>query len=73
MKTSQSLQDTGDVGAVALDNETRQLIECFLGEFAGLAHLRSESEALFTMKRVVGDILTTHMCAYNGRCRDCDK
>ena len=60
-------------GAGALDNETVQLIECFLGEYAGLAHLQSDSEALSTMKRVVAEILTTHACAYNGRCRDCDK
>ncbi|XP_056266815.1 induced myeloid leukemia cell differentiation protein Mcl-1 homolog [Pseudoliparis swirei] len=52
--------------AGALDRETRQLVECFLEEFVGLAHLRSESEALSTMKRVVGDILTTHTCAYEG-------
>jgi len=58
--------------AGALDRETRQLVECFLEEFVGLAHLRSESEALSTMKRVVGDILTTHTCAYEGRCMTFD-
>lgn len=43
-------------GDEALDNETRQPVERFLGEFTGLVKtLRSESKALLTMKRVVGD------------------
>uniref|UniRef100_A0A671X3I9 Bcl-2 Bcl-2 homology region 1-3 domain-containing protein n=1 Tax=Sparus aurata TaxID=8175 RepID=A0A671X3I9_SPAAU len=51
----------------ALDTVTRQLMKSFLGEFTGLLKpTPHRSKALWTMKRVVDDILKTHKCEYNG-------
>uniref|UniRef100_A0A671U992 Bcl-2 Bcl-2 homology region 1-3 domain-containing protein n=1 Tax=Sparus aurata TaxID=8175 RepID=A0A671U992_SPAAU len=51
----------------ALETVTRQLMKSFLGEFTGLLKpMPHRSKALWTMRRVVDDILETHKCDYNG-------
>lgn len=51
----------------ALDKETRQLMRCFLSEYAGLMKPRcKESQALSTLKRVVANLLEKHRYTYNG-------
>ncbi|CAG6014237.1 induced myeloid leukemia cell differentiation protein Mcl-1b [Menidia menidia] len=57
----------GHAGDKVLDHDTRQLIGRFYGDFTGLSKSRwTESKALTTMKRVVGDVLEKHQYAYNG-------
>ncbi|KAL6118493.1 mcl1 [Pungitius sinensis] len=55
-------------GDDVLNGETRQLIAGCLAEYttAVVRVPRSESKALSTMKRVVGDLLTKHTFAFNG-------
>lgn len=54
--------------AEVLDNDTIQLIKCFLMDYTGLSSPRcKESNALSTMKRVVGGLLEKHRYAYRGR------
>ncbi|XP_044213962.1 induced myeloid leukemia cell differentiation protein Mcl-1b [Thunnus albacares] len=51
----------------ALEEDTRQLMKRFLGEFTGLLNPRwKERKDLATMKRVVDDVLEKHRYAYNG-------
>jgi len=54
-------------GAEVLENDTRQLMGRFLGDFTGLSKSQwHESRELSTMKRVVKDVLEKHRYAYNG-------
>ncbi|XP_071766233.1 induced myeloid leukemia cell differentiation protein Mcl-1b [Centroberyx gerrardi] len=54
-------------GDEVLENDTRQLIDSFLRDFAGLSKPRwMEEKALSTMRRVVDDVLEKHRYAYNG-------
>ncbi|XP_068587552.1 induced myeloid leukemia cell differentiation protein Mcl-1b [Cebidichthys violaceus] len=58
-----------DVSAscAVLENDTRQLISRFLGDFTGLSKSQwNESRSLKTMKRVVEDVLEKHRYAFNG-------
>lgn len=55
-------------GDEVLENDTRQLVSQFLNDFTGLSKAQwTETKALSTMKRVVGDLLDKHRYAYNGR------
>lgn len=51
----------------ALEMDTREIIDCFLKQFAGLSHSKCvKKQVVSTMKRVVDSLVLKHEITYNG-------